>query len=104
MGIVFEFQAVKVENYWGGCPACGKAWSVNVETDDTISENWFVCSTHRVKWLAGTNLFTNVNTAEQEQENRTLLANCREVMPVDEGVVVGNALLPEGRSSQYAAT
>jgi len=58
-GKVFNagFMAKKVETdeYFGGCAHCGK-------TDGYVNygrDHWFVCDAHRVRWYAGSNLFSS---------------------------------------------
>jgi hypothetical protein len=69
----------RVDNHFGGCPACHK-------TDGFLSVGpgqWFVCHRHRVKWFVGSNLFSGWK--EQDEQHRLAnyykLAGYRDVEP-----------------------
>src|SRR5215472_15623133 len=74
--------AIKVENYFGGCPQCGKYdGCANVRRS-----HWFFCKEHKTKWCVGSNLFSSW-TEETEEEQRALyyeigLGSFTEVMPL----------------------
>jgi hypothetical protein len=66
-----------VTNFFGGCPHCGRG-------DDYLNvgrSHWFVCREHKVKWLAGSNLFSSwrEETEEDWRRNAATLAEYREV-------------------------
>ena len=65
MGDVVELQsAVTTEEYFGGCPECGK----NDGYLNTGRTHVFMCKTHRTSWIAGSNLFSSWrNETEAEQ-------------------------------------
>jgi hypothetical protein len=54
MGDVIPFPTKRVEDYFGGCPKCGK----NDGCFNIYSDHWYYCSTHRVRWTVGSNLFS----------------------------------------------
>lgn len=63
----FGTKQVQTDEYFGGCPHCGK-------TDgyaDMDQEHWFVCDAHRVRWFAGTNLFS---VAQDPKSQETIAA------------------------------
>ena len=83
MGDVIQFSRkpkIKVDNYFGGCPHCGGA----DEYLNIASDHWFVCDTHRTKWLAGSNLFScwRNETEDIWRLNRYRLANYQNVWPL----------------------
>jgi len=86
--MIIKLETITAEDYFGGCPVCGEACLINVETEDCPSESWFVCQTHFVKWFVGSGLFSNLNSPEEEGQNWILLDRCREVVPVAEGEVI----------------
>lgn len=50
------------DNYFGACPTCGS-------TDGYLNigrGHWFVCDEHRVRWLAGANLFSDWRNESEE--------------------------------------
>lgn len=70
----------KVDNYFGGCPHCGRTDGyLNIRSD-----HWFICDAHRTKWLIGSNLFSDWRQ-EAEADWRTnadKLNGYREVEPL----------------------
>ena len=66
MSVVVEIQTeVTTDEYFGGCPECGK-------TDgylNTGRTHVFMCETHRTYWVAGSNLFSDWRD-ETEAEQR----------------------------------
>jgi hypothetical protein len=47
-------NAIVVDNYFGGCPECGKNGGfLNIGGD-----HWFVCHAHKKRWSPGSNLFS----------------------------------------------
>lgn len=73
---------MKVDNYFGGCPKCGK-------TDGYINigrSHWFSCEKHKTKWCIGSNLFSSWKD-ETEEEQRAIFdklgfGNFKEVEPI----------------------
>jgi hypothetical protein len=59
-------MTIKVENYFGGCPQCGK-------TDGYANvgkSHWFYCREHRTMWNVGTNLFSSWRDQTEEEQRR----------------------------------
>ena len=67
-------------DYFGGCPRC---WRNNGYLN-VGPQHWFVCHEHRVKWLAGENLFSTWRDESNIdwQGNAARIARYREVAPV----------------------
>jgi hypothetical protein len=64
---------------FGNCPQCHKTsgcYSVG-------PDHWYVCHTHRTKWLIGSNLFSCWRDMSEKRflANRFMLAGYREVGP-----------------------
>lgn len=78
-------------SYFGGCPHCGR-------TDGYLNirrGHWFVCHTHRTRWLAGANLFSSWRheTESLWKENYLRIAGYKIVEPIHEPL--GPAKKPE---------
>ena len=76
---------IEVDNYFGGCPTCGR-------TNGYLNarwNHWFVCEEHRVRWYAGSNLFSSWKD-ETEDEQREAWAK------VEDYSDVSGKQLPEG--------
>ena len=79
MGKVLQFQQLEVD-YFGGCPFCRCLDAcLNIGR-----EHWYVCHTHRVKWLVGENLFSSWRHGSEATwtENAVVLARYVEVEPL----------------------
>lgn len=65
--------------HFGGCPVCGS----NASYLNVGPEHWMYCEAHKVKWFAGSNLFSGwqQETEEDWQASRKILAGAREVKP-----------------------
>ena len=68
--------------YFDSCPVCG-------ENDGHLNigpAHWFVCNTHKTKWLWGSNLVSTwkSETAADWQRNFDKLKDYREVRVIDE--------------------
>jgi excinuclease UvrABC ATPase subunit len=64
-------------NHFGRCPVCGgSGLCLNVGRD-----HWFVCSTHRVRWHVGSNLFSAWRHEDEEtwRRNEAELLGYRDV-------------------------
>ena len=77
-----HLPGVPTEDYWGGCPECGKTDGfVNVNCD-----HYFICQAHRTKWYVGSNLFSfwKFETEEEQRQNceRLGFSGFRHVEPV----------------------
>ncbi len=46
---------VTTDEYFGGCPHCGKTDGYITLNDD---EHWFVCERHSARWYVGSGLFS----------------------------------------------
>lgn len=68
-------------NYFGDCPRCGR----NDGYLNDGREHWFVCYRHRLKWYAGSNLFSSwrTETPAEVMRQQAQLASYREVRPRD---------------------
>jgi hypothetical protein len=70
----------EVEDYFGGCPECGK-WDrlLNVGRD-----HWPVCFEHKNRWCVGSNLFSSwrEETETDWERNKRLLLDCVSVEPL----------------------
>jgi hypothetical protein len=76
-------DAIIVDNYFGGCPECGKTdGHLNVGRD-----HWFVCHAHKKCWSPGSNLFSSWKdeTEAEWKANFALLNGYDEVAPLLEG-------------------
>jgi hypothetical protein len=70
----------EVEDYFGGCPECGKCDRIlNVGRD-----HWSVCFEHKNKWHVGSNLFSSwrEETETDWERNERLLLDCVTVEPL----------------------
>jgi hypothetical protein len=68
-----------MDDHFGNCPHCHKTdGCYSVERDD-----WYVCHTHRTKWLIGSNLFSSWRDMREQDflANAYRLAGYREVKP-----------------------
>lgn len=73
---------------YGGCPACGRTDGYrNVGRD-----HWFFCAEHRVRWWAGSNLFSSWRgeTEAAFRENIAFMEPFTEVTPLDNTVPPGD--------------
>jgi hypothetical protein len=98
---------IKNANYFGDCPICGKndghlntvgdpvrlggvinllenAGAEIIGRDGPV-DHWFVCHEHRVRWIAGTNLFTPPawETEASRKANNERIANYAIIEPLD---------------------
>lgn len=66
-------------DYFGGCPTCWR----NDGHLNVGREHWFICHKHRVKWLAGENLFSTWRSEPDSQRlvNAARIVGYREVAP-----------------------
>jgi hypothetical protein len=69
-------------DHFGGCPHCA-----DHKNDGFLNigrAQWFVCHAHKVKWLAGENLFRCWRDESRDlwRENFELLSEYSEVKPV----------------------
>jgi hypothetical protein len=77
-----------VEDYWGGCPVCGRNdgfMTVSWPSDEgRHCEHWIVCHRHRVRWSIGGPLFSTSKTLslERQQANYRRLVSYRQVEPL----------------------
>jgi hypothetical protein len=46
---------VTTDEYFGGCPTCGKTNGFV----DFGADHWFVCDAHETRWYIGSNLFSS---------------------------------------------
>jgi hypothetical protein len=69
-----------VDDYFGGCPECGKLDSILNVGRDHIA----VCHRHKNKWQFGSNLFSSWRDENEEtwQKNQRLLQDYLEVEPL----------------------
>jgi hypothetical protein len=70
---------VTTDNYFGGCPQCGKGEYVNV-----FKSHFNVCGTHKVFWSIGYNLFSTWQEENEEiwRKNDEMLSGFTEVYPI----------------------
>jgi hypothetical protein len=70
----------QVNGYFGLCPECHN----NDGYLDVGRDHWFFCEEHKVKWWAGSNLFSSwcEQTEEGKQANIKFLEGCRIVEPI----------------------
>ncbi len=74
-----ETDPETAHGYFGLCPQCGRHDGyLNIG-----SEHWFHCDTHKVKWCAGSNLFSDwlEETNEEHARHWAKLAGYREILP-----------------------
>jgi hypothetical protein len=76
-------DAIVVDDYFGGCPVCGK-------TDGCLNfgrDHWYVCHAHKKRWLIGSNLFSGwkKETEAKWAANAALLEGYDEVEPLGTG-------------------
>jgi hypothetical protein len=64
---------------FGDCPACGK----NDGYRNVGREHWFYCDEHKVRWIAGVNLFSSwwYESEQDWEHNWALLREYEEVEP-----------------------
>ncbi|MHC4880390.1 MAG: hypothetical protein ACYTGL_28405 [Planctomycetota bacterium] len=63
-----ELAPTGIEDYFGGCPICGK----NEGYLNVWREHWFFCQDHKVRWIAGENLFSSWRYEDSGDWNQTL--------------------------------
>ena len=70
------------DDFFGGCPHCGG----NDGYRNVRRAHYFICLTHKVKWLRGENLFSSWRreTEDDWKENARLLASFQTVDPIFE--------------------
>ena len=70
---------VKTEQYFGGCPKCGKATFLNVGR-----HHYLTCNEHKVYWYIGANIFSGWRDETEADwlRNQSILAGRREVRPI----------------------
>jgi hypothetical protein len=70
------------DDFFGGCPHCGE----NHGYRNVRRAHYFICHTHKVKWLRGENLFSSWRheTEDDWKENARLLASFETVEPIFE--------------------
>ena len=76
-------DAIIVDDYFGGCPECGKNGGfLNIGGD-----HWFVCHAHKKRWSPGWNLFSCWKEESEAQwaANAALLNGYDKVAPLLEG-------------------
>jgi hypothetical protein len=69
-----------VDNYFGGCPVCGKSdGCLNV-----YKTHFFICTEHRTRWIIGSNIFSDWLDEDEAiwRKNSALLTLYVEVEPV----------------------
>jgi hypothetical protein len=69
---------VTTDEYFGGCPTCGK-------TDGYVNfgaDHWFVCDVHRTRWYIGSNLFSGWRDNPDTEAHLNRIAQYAEVEPV----------------------
>ena len=89
--------AIVVDNYFGGCPECGKTNGfLNVGGD-----HWFVCHAHKKRWSPGSNLFScwKEETEAAWAANAALLKGYEETEPLMVGCWPQD---PEARAAEDA--
>ncbi len=71
---------VAIDDTFGSCPECG----CHDDYKNVRSYHWFFCKQHKVKWLAGVNLFSSwrQETVADWQLNDNFLKNFVVVVPV----------------------
>ena len=80
-----------VDEYFGGCPECGKQEGVlNIGRD-----HWAVCDTHKNKWPIGSNVFSSWRDETERvwARNERRLAdyiNVKPLLPTDPGSYGGD--------------
>jgi hypothetical protein len=71
--------ASSASDYFGLCPICHREGRCrNIGRD-----HWFACDLHRLKWLVGSNLFSNWREEDKEQwlENERVLSAYKKAEP-----------------------
>ena len=54
------------EGYFGNCPTCHQTEGFrNVKNE--LTENWFFCVAHKLKWCVGTGLFSGPLATEEDK-------------------------------------
>ena len=74
-------EKVTTDEYFGGCPTCGKSDGyLNIGRD-----HWMVCHKHKTRWLVGSNLFSSWRDESEEDwdKNTQLMAGYAKVDPID---------------------
>jgi hypothetical protein len=59
-------NSFEVENYFGGCPHCGRADGCT----NVGRSHWFFCKTHKTKWCIGWNLFSSWRDQTEDEQRR----------------------------------
>lgn len=74
-----EPQQITTDEYFGGCPHCGKSNIVNVH-----KSHYGICEEHKVFWPAGYNLFSSWQHEDGElwAKHDQMLARFAEVEPI----------------------
>ena len=57
-------MTLKVDNYFGGCPHCGR-------TDGCTNvgpSHWYFCKAHKTKWCIGSNLFSSWKEQTEDEQ------------------------------------
>ena len=57
-GNIIPFPEMHHSMHCGGCPICG----TNDGYLNLGAEHWFICRTHKTRWLAGKNMFDTWKT------------------------------------------
>jgi hypothetical protein len=78
--VCHDTQAMEVDDYWGGCPQCGR----NDGCHSVGPDHWYICRDHRVKWWVGSNLFSTWKhlTPAEQRRNRDELSGFTVVEPL----------------------
>ena len=59
-------MTIKVDNYFGGCPHCGRTdgWA------NISRSHWCFCKTHKTKWCFGSNLLSSWRNQTEDEQRR----------------------------------
>jgi hypothetical protein len=73
-------KRVTTDEYFGGCPTCGKS-------DGYLNagrSHWFACAAHKVRWCVGANLFGDWRDETEEEQRRKFrpIEDFAEVEPI----------------------
>jgi hypothetical protein len=62
----WKTEAMNVDNFFGECPVCGRRDGyINIGRG-----HWFYCRAHKLRWLAGSNLFSDWRHQTEEEQKR----------------------------------
>jgi hypothetical protein len=86
-------MTIEVNDYFGGCPHCGKADGCT----NVGRSHWYFCKLHKTKWCIGANLFSSWRNETEDEQRRAYDEigldgfTAVEPLPCTDPKIVGNA-------------